>query len=586
MYIKNTSGFNPYIGLKAICALLIAISLFSGLACKTKTQIYLYELLRKENVEMYDEAMLVACLQGIANRQKPVVYVISDDNTQPGYWLKKFSSGNGWLRHTKADTLKSMDELFEMVRSRITGAVIWDTNVPATINVATTIAGVENAVVLSPEFAEKYLEKWGLPVVRDLRGMFTGKESGSAKNDAYRWAIKNYLSKGRCYMHRVFLSEDAYSTRAKGDIGYVVTRDWAIHKGSFVFDLSPWGDEHPQDDPEQPLGTDLETYKMMLSEILRQTDGKEMTEIAGFFPFSKYSNMPDHPSRHEAVPTEWESVFLMSPYNCYQNTSTSYCFNQSFHSQAPVKKLKQHRPSKEMKLESKTYICILMADYDSATPLYDFLQKSWDDPQRGKMPFIWGINPNLIETYPDIIAYFYNTTSENDYFGADASAAGYINPNRILPQYLPLFTRHNQKFFNQLDLTIAPMVLDWDEPTDQVKDAYAQFSPDGFATIIYDFHTQTVKHQKPEVWKGMPVMDLHNHANEFKSVGEAAKAMSGAIPTGEPTPAFHFFRIVWTSPSNVIAGIEELKRIRPDLDIEVTDPYNFFKLFKEYYGNK
>jgi hypothetical protein len=224
-----------------------------------------------------------------------------------------------------------------------------------------------------------------------------------------------------------------------------------------------------------------------------------------------------------------------------------------------------------------------MADYDSGTPLYEFLYKHWNDKQRGKIPFIWGINPNLIETYPDIIEHFYKTATANDYFGSDASAAGYTNPNRILPQYLPLFIRHNQKFFKQLDLTIAPMVLDWDEPTDQVKDAYAQFSPDGFATIIYNFHTETVKHQKPEVWKGMPVTDLHNHACEFKSIEEAAQAMSDAIQTSEATPAFHFFRIVWTSPSNVIAGIEALKRIRPELDIEVTDPYNFFKLFKEHY---
>lgn len=563
-----------------LAAMFIAIN---TIVCGTPTHIYIYRLVQKNNTALYDEAMAVSCLQGILNREGPVIYVSPSTNIQPDYWLQQFASPGGWLSGIKMDTLKTADELFALAGNKIKGAVIWDTAVAASVNVATTIAGVEDAVVMSPSFAKKYLHKWRLPIIKDLRGMFTGAVTGSAKNDAYRWAIKNYLGKGLCYTHRVFLSEDAYSARAKGDIGYVVTRDWAVHKGSFVYDLSPWGDEQPQDDPGQPLGTDLETYKMMLGELLRQTGGKEMTEIAGFFAFSKYSNMPDHPSKHKDVPTEWESVFLMSPYNCYQNTSTSYCFNQSFHSQAPVKDLRQHRPSVEKKLKNKTYICILMADYDSGTALYEFLYKHWDDKQRGKIPFIWGINPNLIETYPDIIAHFYNTATENDYFGSDASAAGYANPNRILPQYLPLFIRHNQKFFKKLDLTIAPMVLDWNEPTDQVKDAYTQFSPDGFATIIYNFHTETVKHQTPEVWKGMPVMDLHNHACEFKSIEEAAKAMSSAIPATEATPSFHFFRIVWTSPSNVIAGIEALKRIRPELDIEVTDPYNFFKLFKEHY---
>lgn len=565
--------------------LALTLCVFAGvISCKEKKKIYVYNLVQKNNTEIYDEAMAAVCLQGLINRQGPSVYVNQEANLQPAYWMEKLSADGRWLHDAKVDTLHNLDELFELAKKDISGIVIWDTLVPATINVATTIAGVENAVVLSPEYAEKYVKKWDIPVIKDLRGMFTGEITGSRKNDAYRWAISNYLARGRCYSHRVFLCEDAFSARARGDIGYVVNRDWAIHKGSFVYDLSPWGDEQPQDDPAQPLGTDLETYKLMLKEIQQQTGGKEMVEIAGFFAFSKYSNMPDHKSRHEQVPTEWETVYLISPYNCYQNTSTSYCFNQSFHSQAPVKNLSQHRPVTTLRQENKTYLCILMADYDSATPLYEFLRKSWDDKQRGLMPFIWGLNPNLIETYPDIIEYFYSTASPNDYFGADASAAGYINPNRVLPENMPLFIEHNKKFYKQLDITISPMVLDWDKPSDLVKDAYTRFSPDGFATIVYDFHTGESNRPQPHVWKGMPVMELHNNANEFGSIDLAAKKMSEVIPQGvEDRPSFYFFRIVWTQPSDVIASIEALKKLRSDLDIEVVDPYNFNRLFKEYY---
>ena len=45
-----------------------------------------------------------------------------------------------------------------------------------------------------------------------------------------------------------------------------------------------------------------------------------MTEMTGFFAFEKYSNVPGHKSRHEPVSTEWQSVWLISPYNVYQNT--------------------------------------------------------------------------------------------------------------------------------------------------------------------------------------------------------------------------------------------------------------------------
>ena len=153
----------------------------------------------------------------------------------------------------------------------------------------------------------------------------------------------------------------------------MLTRDWAVKQRAFVFDLSPWGDEKPGDDPGQRLGLDLETYNLILAETLRQSAGKHMTELTGFFAFSKYSNTPDHKSAHEGVPTEWETVWLMSPFNCYQNTISSDCFNQSLHSQAPRRPLKQRSAAKPVALENKAYICILMADYDSATPLYDFL---------------------------------------------------------------------------------------------------------------------------------------------------------------------------------------------------------------------
>ena len=39
---------------------------------------------------------------------------------------------------------------------------------------------------------------------------------------------------------------------------------------------------------------------MILTETLRQSAGKHMTELTGFFAFSKYANMPDHKSSARA----------------------------------------------------------------------------------------------------------------------------------------------------------------------------------------------------------------------------------------------------------------------------------------------
>jgi hypothetical protein len=526
--------------------------------------------------------MAVACLQGVINRESPRLYVLSKKSTRPQYWLDLLSKDGRWLAGRDPKPLEDLDALVKLAGRRLKGAVIWDPAVPATINVATTIAGISDAVVLSPELADRYLDRWKLPVIKDLRGQFTGAETGSRKNDAYRWAIREYLAKGFCSSQLLCLFEDSFAARSKGDVGYVVTRDWAVKNRAFVFDLSPWGDEKPGDDPEQKLGTDLETYKMVLAETHRQAAGNHMTELTGFFAFSKYSNTPDHKSAHEGVPTEWETVWVMSPYNCYQNTISSDCFNQSLHSHAPRKPLKQNRGGdKPIKLENKTYVCILMADYDSATPLYDFLPNNWHDANRGKLPLAWGINPNLLECYPDLISYFYETASPADTFTSDASCAGYTNPNLIAKESLPLFVKHNQRFFREADMTIAPMVLDRDQPSPDVKDAFAQFAPDGYATII-DAMGGPGTLPAPQVWKGMPIVELLNDTCNSNQPEQAADMMSAAIAArGNKAPGFYFFRHVWVNPTQITNAVATLRRKRPDLNIELVDVRTFFALFKQ-----
>jgi hypothetical protein len=532
----------------------------------------------------YDEAMAVASIQGIINRSAPEIYVFSRKNTRPQYWLDLLSKDGRWLQGRTLLPHADLTALIQLGGDRIKGVVIWDDAVPASVNVATTIAGVLDAVVLSPELAALHLPQWKLPVIKDLRGLFTGAETGSRKNDAYRWAIREYLAKGLCSSKLVCLFEDSFNARATGGIGYVVTRDWAVKNRAFVYDLSPWGDEKPGDDPDQRMGLDLETYQMMLAEIARQSAGHHMTEISGFFNFFKYSNVPGHASKHEPVPTEWESVWLMSPFNCFQNTVASDCFNQSLHSQAPRQPLAQQRAAKPVTLENKTCICILMADYDSATTVYEFLPNHWHNADRGKVPLAWGLNPNLLDTYPDLIAYFYSTMTPADTFTSDASAAGYMNPNRVKPEHLPMFVQHNQRYFREAAMTIAPMVLDWDQPSPAVKDAFQQFAPDGYATIVDDMHRTGGKLPDPHVWKGMPVIELMNDTCNFANPTQGAAAMSSAIKNrGDKQPGFHLFRFVWTNPSNIIATLDTLRQQRPELNIEVLDPHTFFAAFKKFH---
>lgn len=69
--------------------------------------------------------------------------------------------------------MADLNGLVALVKGRVKGAEIWDPSVPATVDVATTIAGVEDGVVLSPEMADRHLGAWKLPILGDLRGRVT-----------------------------------------------------------------------------------------------------------------------------------------------------------------------------------------------------------------------------------------------------------------------------------------------------------------------------------------------------------------------------------------------------------------------------
>lgn len=546
--------------------------------------LYIYNPKKEASERYYDEAVAASTMQGIYNRvHGPALYFLNDGISISKKWLDIFTSEGEWLHNREQQHVDGFIALAQLTRPDIKGVIVWDPTVPATLNVACTIAGVEDRVALSPDLYTAMASIYeGLPVT-SLVGRFDGSETGSAKNDAYRWAIREYLEKGKCSDHFLALYEDSAFSRSKGNDAYVVLRDWPVYNRAFVYDLSPWKDEKPEDDPGQPLGTDYETYKLLLAAQAKQMDGKKMTEVCGFFCFEKYSNFGRHKSSHDPVPTEWQTVWLISKYNCYQNTATENCLNQSLHSQFGLHQLKQNDHPAPIPVENKCYLCFQMCDYDSAYPLYDFMPRHWDDSKRGTLPLAWGVNPNLMESYPDLFDYFYRTRTENDTFVGDASAAGYFNPSRIPLESWDMVTEHNKYFYKMADMSMSPMVLDQFPPSDFIKDQFVQFSPDGYATIIGDDHHCGSKAPEPHVWKGMTVdemISIGDNNTPPKATAENINfyALANAKP-GEPF--FRYLRIIWVSPSHVLESMEELKKLRPDLDFVLVDPYNYFKMYGE-----
>ena len=529
--------------------------------------------------DIYDESVALACVQGIMNRESPhKVYL--DCNSETNGWLNTLSEDGRWLEDVEWLELTGFEELLKYSKDYIKAVIIWDPEVPATVNVACTAAGVEDGVAMTKAMYDRYYNYFndGIKVI-ELRFKFDGSVTGSAKNDAYRWAIEHYLAKGLCSTDFICSYIDSFSFRSSGNTSYTVVRDWGVYQRAFVYDLSPWGDEAPLDDPKQRTGLDQETLLMIYNIMLEQTKDLGPYEVCGFFEHQKYSQAGNNTtSIHGTVKTEWEYAALMTPYNGFHNTCIDAAYNESFHTLYDgAQQLENNRPDEYIELEEGVvYICFFMGDYDSTHPVYRYLKQAWDDPRRGEIPFAWAINPNLIETYPDLFDYYYETATENDYFVSDASAAGYFMPSRVPDELWPKMLEHNLEYFERTDMSIAPMVLD-----NQGMDAddlkwMVQIAPDGIGTVAQN---QTYLYEDTVVTallgggydRDDPVVGAQNLQNVVNN--QFKKSNSGA--------ALCMLRCVWTTPTVMCEMVELFQKANPDKEVVVVDIYNYFELVRQ-----
>jgi hypothetical protein len=120
-----------------------------------------------------DEQCLLASLEGQVNRKQPRLYL---------YWGTD-TTNQTWLNTLTVPHRVSTDpwEFLAKYRSEIRGAVVYDVNVPDTVNVATAIASMRSGVICTADLAKAHQ----LNVIKDLTGEFA---NGMA---AYQWAFDN-----------------------------------------------------------------------------------------------------------------------------------------------------------------------------------------------------------------------------------------------------------------------------------------------------------------------------------------------------------------------------------------------------------
>ena len=579
--------------------------------------------------EIWDTLHFTSALQGIVNRNEPKLYTFfvgenNEDGSVDKFWLSKMTEKNEWLSDYEIKEVSSVENLVEHFKKDIKGLVVYDENVPATSNVASTIAGVENLLPIRFDkdanslytFLTKTkkipVKKWLLN--KNGTSIFTGKgiipdtnikSTSSAKCDAYIWAKVKYLDTGICNPEIMGYYIDSFWIDASwGRISNntLANHDYIISKKGFFFDLSPWEDEVPCDDRNQVLATDFNTLKEILLSAYTQTEGEKAISISGFVPWDKkYSSFTPYNGSHEVVESEWKYAETISNYNAFMDADAinfSGMANGSVFCNFPLEeKYIQPKPTindliyknyigmSSGAMWSNTFICFYAGDYDAASWTYQALPALWRDPERGNTPMSWAINPNLGARFAFGLHYYRKTATSNDFFIAGDSGAGYLNPGHLytprkisnLPSGIDTWKEHCKKWYEKFDLTLTGFLLEGNAPqiNDELLDAYSVFSPDGIGTMSLN----------EGLYKDMPYVRIDFDTIQFDKTRIDSYVKSIAKDMGKTDVEFLMYRHILWSPSEQIEFIEKLKKESP-VDFKVVDPYTFMLLIKFFHEMK
>jgi hypothetical protein len=317
-----------------------------------------------------DENLLFTSLKGIVNKKQPRIYSYTDN--------VRGSTGTSWLDALgqKYTEVKDNWELLDKYRSEIKGLIVYDDQQPDTINLATTIAGLKDGLVVPPSLLDKLTgEPYKLPVLEDLRGKF------QSKLQVYSYLHDQYWQQTT---HKAIIGLDPSLQ------SYL--RDYAMGIDAAVVWLNP-----ANADEDALLDTFL----------------KDMPYGTGLY----LGWWPD----------EGMGVKKTSDYGL-ATVASDYSSNLSVFSGTSRTIEKPPAPEKPA-LENKVYVSFILSDGDNLQYMEHFFKKVWDSPDRGKVPLGWTVSPLMVDTMPGILNYLYQSATPNDAFLSGPSGVGYTYPN-------------------------------------------------------------------------------------------------------------------------------------------------------------
>jgi hypothetical protein len=284
-------------------------------------------------------------------------------------------------------------------RAGIDRYVVWDPQVPATINVATTLAWVLGTAAVAPEdaaspfrgplatvmaYAGLNLAGNGWKEALDLRALRLPDAAA-----AYRWALGQL--RGRRPRSLALLAVGDLPGDATEGVLRWTARDYAVSAEAFAWEIAF---------PSTPAPVGGPPLDAVDAEVLRAA-GPGRRTIFGW-------------SNNETDQTEMASAHGFNFVGA--DTPGLPAENLSVHSALPATARQQPRAAAPALDPRGVYAAIVFTDGDNISVLIDFHEGRWLDPDRGRVPVGWSLQGMAPSWTPALAAHYFASATPQDEF--------------------------------------------------------------------------------------------------------------------------------------------------------------------------
>ncbi len=458
----------------------------------------------------FDIILSAATISGLINRQEVRIYLLSD--VDAGI-LQETLLAHIPTRYHSARGEEALDEVLAEYRSSVKGLVIYDQHVIDSVNVATTLAGLRDAIVVSPQQAERLQQQpYRLPVLADLR-VYAWK----SRLQAYRWATHSLLKET--------------STRLVAGMRPTIAsglRSYLVATRAFVYWLDPhfalpdpsngWtmerclmkrilrlyepGTPHLGWFIDEPRGVGLASkaalpvlpsdyfYNMEVWTAVRSPaqgpqnemvgegragmdEGMAGEGMAGASPATTFRQAQHATDNRNVVAGMDEEMAGASPATTFRqaqhatdNRNVVAGMDEGMAGASPampssipaisLPTLPNHAPA----VPHKIYVSFTFSDGDNLQFNQHRMYHLWQDPARGSFPVGWTISPVLQEAAPALAEYYKRTATERDELIAGASGAGYMRPSQWPDKQLSAYLQLTGVRMQRMGLTTVEVLDD------------------------------------------------------------------------------------------------------------------------------